>query len=263
MNTFEKKDFQEEVRSALSREGALERREQRDLKRAEATGRVTSFLRNRANSDEVLRASLALTEANNSAQFAQATVQYQRAIETKRTSDSPKIEQSQPDPQTILPPRPNDDEIYTLCVEDTELKWLQTSVTTSPHPWQIVLKTEGNGPTEFKVELNSKLYSGLESWNDIEVNGLNEWNAANVGYIVLFGVIENGICTEASIEGPQGIPSDRIDFVEDEQNSFSTILGYIYDDGDGNLLVKQETFHNLTLINCCVNGIPAIYPFAT
>lgn len=126
METLKEKDFQEEIRSALSRENTLERREQRELRKAEATGRISSFLRNRASSDEVLRASLALAEANNPSQFAQATIQYQKAVETSRTSISPKIEQSQPDPQTILPPRPNDNKLYVLCVQNTELKWIET-----------------------------------------------------------------------------------------------------------------------------------------
>ena len=126
METLKEKDLQEEIRSALSREGALERREQRDLKKAEATGRVTSFLRNRAGSDEVLRASLALTQAGSPSEFAQATIQYQKAVETKRTSTSPRIEQSQPAPQTTLPPRPNNNNLYVLCVQNTELKWVET-----------------------------------------------------------------------------------------------------------------------------------------
>jgi hypothetical protein len=126
METLKEKDLQEEIRSALSREGALEKREQRELRKAEATGRVTSFLRKRASSDETLRASLALVEANSSSEFAQATIQYQKSVETSRTSTSPRIEQSQPDPQTILPPRPSDNKIYVLTVKNTELTWMET-----------------------------------------------------------------------------------------------------------------------------------------
>jgi len=126
METLKQKEIQEEIRSALSREGALERREQRELRRAEATGRVSSFLKNRANSDETLRASLALVDAGVSTPSAQAIIQYQKVVETNRTNISPKIEQSQPDPQTILPPRPNDNKLYVLCVQNTELKWIET-----------------------------------------------------------------------------------------------------------------------------------------
>jgi hypothetical protein len=130
------------------------------------------------------------------------------------------------------------------------------------HPWKISLRTE-NDVVQYKVELNSALYSGLGSFSNIEVTGLDFWAEASEGYLYLFGVIEDGVCTEASIQGPAEIPSDRIEFNDDEQNSFSTIIGYIYEDENGNLVVKQDAFHNFTLFNICVNGNPAIYPIAT
>lgn len=130
------------------------------------------------------------------------------------------------------------------------------------HPWKIILRS--NEETfEYKIELNSALYSGLGNFTNIAITGLDFWAPASVGYLYLFGIVENGICTEASIQGPEEIPSDRIDFVGDEQNSFSTILGYIYDDENGNFFVKQDAFHNFTLLDVCVNGRPAIYPLAT
>jgi hypothetical protein len=130
------------------------------------------------------------------------------------------------------------------------------------HPWKISLRTEEN-VVQYKVELNSALYSGLGSFANIEVTGLNFWASASEGYLYLFGVIEDGECTEASIQGPEEVPSDRIEFIDDEQNTFSTIIGYIYNDENENLVVKQDAFQNFTLMQTCIDGKSALYPFAT
>jgi hypothetical protein len=134
------------------------------------------------------------------------------------------------------------------------------------HPWKISLRTvpESDPPQyEFKVELNSALYSGLGSFSNSEVIGLDFWAPASEGYLYLFGVIEDGECTEGSIQGPAEIPSDRIEFIDGEQNSFSAIIGYIYEGENGSLIVKQDAFHNFTLIQTCIDGNIALYPFAT
>ena len=131
-----------------------------------------------------------------------------------------------------------------------------------PHPWQVTLRTE-NGVTQYKVDFNSTLYSGLGSFNNLAVTGLDFWATASVGYLYLFGVVENGICTDASIQGPAEIPSDRVDFVGVEQNSFSALIAYLYDDGSGGITVQQRAFHDFTIINACINGRPSIYPIAT
>lgn len=130
------------------------------------------------------------------------------------------------------------------------------------HPWQVTLRTE-NGVTQYKVDFNSTLYSGLASFDNIEVTGLDFWATASAGYLYLFGVVENGICTDASIQGPEEIPSDRVDLIDGEQNSFSTIIAYLYDDGNGGIAVQQRAFHDLTLINTCINGVSSLYPIAT
>lgn len=129
------------------------------------------------------------------------------------------------------------------------------------HPWQILLRTVDDA-TEYKIEYNSTLYSGLNNWNNIAITGLNSWTPASVGFLVIFGVVENGACIKASIQGPETIPSDRIDFVDDVQVSFAAQIGYIYK-VEESWFVRQLAFHNFTLIQTCVDGKAALYPFAT
>jgi hypothetical protein len=166
----------------------------------------------------------------------------------------------------VLPaPEENEEEeneLKALTFQNGEIEWNPIEATSSLfHPWKISLR-ETDGGTEFKVELNSRLYSGLGNWDNIDVAGLNSWSGVSEGYIILFGVVEDGVCTEASIEGPQSTLSDRIDFVDEEQNSFAAQLGYLYQEDD-DWRVRQNAFHNFTLMDFCVNAKTAIYPVAT
>ena len=131
-----------------------------------------------------------------------------------------------------------------------------------PHPWQVLLRTEDD-VTQYKIDFNSTLYRGLGSFSNIAVTGLDFWDTASVGYLYLFGVIEDGECTEASIQGPEDTPSDRIEFIDDEQNSFSVLIAYLYEDEGGAIAVQQRAFHDFTLMQTCIDGKAALYPFAT
>lgn len=129
MNIFEKRKAQEQVekdmREARS-ESAKSKREGRDLKKAQSTGRVSSFLNSRSQSDEVLRATLGVIRASDPLSQAQATVQYQqkigevtngiRQVSSGGIGGTPKV-------GSELPPRPDDSEVYFLASENTELKW--------------------------------------------------------------------------------------------------------------------------------------------
>ena len=136
---------------------------------------------------------------------------------------------------------------------------------TPPHPWKITIRTiPGSDPPayEYGIESASRLYSAIESWGDIEVSGLGNWQPVSEGYIVLFGTIDQGVCTEASIQ-VQNTISDRIDLVDDAQTSFAVELGYMYQNED-TWLVRQNAFHNFTLMGVCTSaGKTALYPFAT
>lgn len=148
----------------------------------------------------------------------------------------------------------------SLPAEDSYYEGSTTA--TSPHPWKIYLKTE-NDQTQYKIDFNSKLYSSLSDWENIPITGLDFWSNISTGYLILSGVVSDGVCSEASIEGPQEEPSNRVGFEGDKQNSFSALLGYLYQDENENWTVLQQSFHNFTLIDVCINGNHAIYPMAT
>ena len=86
-------------------------------------------LNRRSESDEVLRATLGVIQANGPLSQAQATIEYQKAVgetvegvrqvSTGGSGGSTSTE-------TVLPPRPNDNLLYVLCVRNTELTWVAT-----------------------------------------------------------------------------------------------------------------------------------------
>jgi hypothetical protein len=135
------------------------------------------------------------------------------------------------------------------------------SAAISAHPFQVRLETNDEGATLYRVELNSNLYTGLANYNKLNITGLDFPNTASTGFLSLFGVVINGVVTEAQIVGPIDIPSDRIDIVDGEQSSFNYQIAYIFTDGE-TLLVRQLCFQDLTLVDVCVNGTPCKYPFA-
>ena len=129
------------------------------------------------------------------------------------------------------------------------------------HPFQVRLETDDEGAPLYRVELNSNLYTGLANYNKLNITGLDFPNTASTGFLSLFGVVINGVVTEAQIVGPIDIPSDRIDIVDGEQSSFNYQIAYIFKDGE-TLLVRQLCFQDLTLIDTCVSGVSCRYPFA-
>ena len=135
------------------------------------------------------------------------------------------------------------------------------SAAISAHPFQVRLETNDEGATLYRVELNSNLYTGLANYNKLNITGLDFPNTASTGFLSLFGVVINGVVTEAQIVGPIDIPSDRIDIVDGEQSSFNYQIAYIFKDGE-TLLVRQLCFQDLTLIDTCVSGVSCRYPFA-
>jgi hypothetical protein len=132
-----------------------------------------------------------------------------------------------------------------------------------PPPWQIELRKQNN-TDQYKVESDSKLYKGLGNWDNVTVSGLGTWQSASEGYIILKGVVNNGTVQSASIQKETTLP-DRIKFTSGNnprQTEFVTQLGYIFMQ-EGSLQVRQNAFHNFTLLDSCVNGKAATYPIAT
>jgi hypothetical protein len=132
MNIFEKRKAQEQVEKDMREartESAASKREGRDLKKAQSTGRVSFFLNKRSQSDEVLRAALGVIQASDPLSQAQATIQYQQKV-GEVTSGIRKVSSNDFGgmPKTVgeLPPRPDDNLLYALCVKNTELQWVAT-----------------------------------------------------------------------------------------------------------------------------------------
>lgn len=132
MNIFEKRKAQEQIERDM-REARIEsvrsKREERDLRKAQSTGRVSSFLNNRSQSDETLRAALGVIQANDPLSQAQATIQYEQTVGEvggRVRQVSAGGSDSMASTETVLPPRPNDNNLYVLGVRNTELQWIQT-----------------------------------------------------------------------------------------------------------------------------------------
>lgn len=126
------------------------------------------------------------------------------------------------------------------------------------HPWAIYKKTE-DSVTYFKIELNSRVYSGTGSYDNIAVTGLNAWIGAQEGYILLKGTVVENEVTAHSIEwGEDGsTPRAEFDGTSKEQTDVTIRLGYAYLDED-NWKIRQDVFGQLTLITTCYDGKPCL-----
>jgi len=232
--------LESEIREA-KKDLIREKRTDREIRKLQSGGRVTPFLRREADKSQAVAAAVNLVTANNPLAFGQAMIQYQSAInESKRdplkTENNPK------------PERPQEAGGGTATIP--------------PHPWQILLRLNEDGDPEFKVELNSNLYSSLGAWDIIPITGINTWILASTGYVTLKGTVSSGIVIGAEIIGPLVDLPERVVFSGSTQTDFSALLGYLFFQ-DGQIAVRQISSHNFTLFNSCINGNPAIYPIAT
>ena len=129
------------------------------------------------------------------------------------------------------------------------------------HPFQVRIESDNDGNPTYIIELNSNLYRGLRNFEKQNITWPNFPSTPSEGFLSLFGVVSNGVVTSASIQGPEAVPSDRIDFVSSQQTSFNYLIAYLFKAGDS-WKVRQLCFQDLTLIDICVNGVPCRYPFA-
>jgi hypothetical protein len=218
-----------------------EKRTDRELRKLQSGGRVTPFLRREADKSQAVAAAINLATAGNPLALGQAMIQYQSAInESKR--DPLKTENN---------PRP-----------ESPREAGGGTATIPPHPWQILLRLNEDEDPEFKVDLNSDLYSGLGDWSEVPITGLDTWIAASTGYVTLKGTVSSGVVIGAEIIGPLVDLPERVVFSGSAQTDFSTLLGYLFFQ-DGQIAVRQISSQNFTLFNSCVSGNPALYPIAT
>jgi hypothetical protein len=131
------------------------------------------------------------------------------------------------------------------------------------HPWRIRIRTipETDPPEYEYLVMEGTLYTGIGSWDNIAVDGVDEWNAAENGNIILFGEVVNGACANASIKNESTLP-DRIVYDDLNQTEFNTIIGNLSIIG-GSISLKQNAFQDFTLSQFCVDSKPAIYPIST
>lgn len=118
-----------EVRSANNSARAASNRESRELRKMQSSGRVSSFLKRKAESDGVLRATIGLLQASDPLSSAQAVIEYGKAIGGAATSSQPSSGgggTTSRAPQVVLPPRPVGTALHVLCVKNTELMWVAT-----------------------------------------------------------------------------------------------------------------------------------------
>jgi len=126
------------------------------------------------------------------------------------------------------------------------------------HPWAIYEKTEGAG-TFFKLEYNSRVYSGTGSYTNIPVQGLDTWISANIGYVILKGTVVQNVVTTQRIQWGDDGATLRAEFdgTTNEQTFVSIRLGYAYFDA-GVFKVRQDVFGQLTLITTCYDSKPCL-----
>lgn len=131
-----------------------------------------------------------------------------------------------------------------------------------PHPFKIYRRAMDE-VVEFKVELESKVYSGLGSFEITEITGLDSWTAAEVGYVIILGVLSGSSVTSQEILWGQESLGNRITFEEDTQTEYRVPIAYLYLDENDSLKIRQLAFIDKTIVTVCVNGKGGAYPIST
>jgi hypothetical protein len=258
MNFFEKIEAREQVEKDMQdfrREAARLKREDRELKKAQSTGRVSSFLNSRAQSDEVLRAALGMIQVGVAPSQVQATVEYQEKVGDIKGGTSQDSSRGAPERAGELPPRPDDNEVYFLASENTELKWeVGSGGGGGPHPWKITLITLPDETVQAKVEINSRVHKGLGTWDNYTVVGLNAFTGVSEGYVVVWATIVDGD-VDGDLNIDWGTTNERVEYGgEGNQTYAEHRIAYLYQDENDAWQVLQIAHSNLTLIDSCDNG---------
>lgn len=231
MNIFEKRKAQEQVEKDM-REARLEsvrsKREERDLRKAQSTGRVSSFLNSRSQSDETLRAALGVIQASDPLSQAQATIEYQQTIgevDGGVRQVSAGGSDATISTETVLPPRPDDGEVYFLASENTELKWIDSESSGSAGCVGLALYKKTIGTT-IQVWIGAGTVAGnLPSGFDpaegksIAIGGSgNVWAEVNVSQTT-------GEVLSVAVNGGGTTPNDS------DTSFYYTLGNYSYTDG--------------------------------
>lgn len=131
------------------------------------------------------------------------------------------------------------------------------------HPWKITIRTVENS-YEYAIETASRLFDGFGG-ESIEVNGADgEFRNLEEGfYFIEVDFNEDGDIEQAQIQIGEDI-GDLIETSGDppEQTKLRQEIGYVYFEDDVPK-VKQNAWHNYTLLNTGINGVICKTTFAT
>lgn len=126
------------------------------------------------------------------------------------------------------------------------------------HPWAIYSSTDSNGDTIVKIELNSRVYKGTGTYDNIAVTGLDSWIPPQEGYVILNGTVLNNEITNLSITWGDDGSTERATFnTNNEQTRVTIRLAYLYQEEES-WRIRQDVFGQLTAITTCYDAKPTI-----
>lgn len=138
---------------------------------------------------------------------------------------------------------------------------------TPAHPWKITIRTvPDTDPQEYEyaIESGSRLFNGFGA-NEVTVVGADgEWRNLEEGYYLIEVDFEQGEFSYAQIQ----IAEEIGEFVEiagdpPRQTKLKQQIGYIFFDDDGIPQLRQNAWHNYSLMDVCLSGFPAKVAIAT
>lgn len=222
-----KPKLNEEERSKRQRQDSENRRVLREFKRAEATGRISNWLKRYA----------AKKDAEFNAQNA-STQQSEKPSATITYFPPSSKSETRPSENTTTPPETN------LATDTTTAEQQQTL-----HPWAIYLSAN---QASVKIELNSNVYKSTGTFETYDVAGLDTFTSIQMGYVILEASISSGTVDGISVKWGDDGTSERSEWDGDNNQTKCRIrIGYIYQDANNNWVIRQDVFGQLTLVNTC------------
>lgn len=215
------------------------RRVLREVKRYERTGRVSSWLASEFTKAQALRDTTSKKAQEQPESVPSSSIGATVPIPNAPTGYEFKPIEFTPPPTTEFP----------------------------PHPWQITIRTvpESNPPEyEYQIESSSRLFDGVDG-EEISVDGADgEWRNLDEGFFFIeIDFKEDGTVEQSQIQIEESV-GNRVESSGDPptQTKARQRIGYVYFDED-TPKVRQEAFHNFTLLYTGVNGVVCKIPFAT
>lgn len=138
------------------------------------------------------------------------------------------------------------------------------------HPFRLIERADENGVQIFGVDPNSSIYKSFGNFTSVvTINGLNDFDERQSGYVVLEGLVTNGVAQGGTILWGESDLGERATYTGTSPNQVQTkyrlYIGYLYSDGldQPSILILQNSHSNYTLTQACVNGVVTLTPVAT